>query len=46
MTDWLNQFLIMPTQIFFDKLLIFVNLYEHVKNQFISSTHSSDKVNF
>ena len=30
----------------FDQLLIFVNLYQHAKNQFISSVHSSDTVNF
>ena len=31
---------------FFDQLLNFVNLYQHAKNQFISSVHSSDTVNF
>ena len=30
----------------FDQLLIFVNLYQHAKNQFIPSVHSSDTVNF
>ena len=30
----------------FDQLLIFVNLYQHTKNQFIPSIHSSDTVNF
>ena len=29
----------------FCQLLIFVNLYEHSKNKFISSAHSSDTVN-
>ena len=28
------------------QLLIFVNLYQHAKNQFIPSVHSSDAVNF
>ena len=36
----------MPTQKFFDQLLIFVNLYLHAKTQFIPSVHSSDKFNF
>ena len=36
----------MPTQKNFDQLLIFVNLYQHAKNQFIPSLHSSDTVNF
>ena len=36
----------MPTQKNFDQLLIFVNLYQHAKNQFIPSVHSSDTVNF
>ena len=36
----------MPTQKFFDQLLIFLNLYQHAKNQFIPSVHSSDTVNF
>ena len=38
--------LIIPSQKFFDHYLIFVNLYQHAKNQFIPSVHSSDKVNF
>ena len=29
-----------------DQLLTFVNLYQHAKNQFIPSVHSSDTVNF
>ena len=29
----------------FDQLLIFVNLYQHAKNEFITSVHSSDTVN-
>ena len=36
----------MSSQKFFDQLLIFVNLYQHAKNQFIPSVHSSDTVNF
>ena len=28
-----------------DQVLIFVNLYQHAKNQFIPSAHSSDPVN-
>ena len=28
----------------FDRLLIFVNLYQHAKNQSISSVHSSDRL--
>ena len=36
----------MATQKNFDQLLIFVNLYQHAKNQFIPSAHSSDTVNF
>ena len=36
----------MPTQKIFDQLLIFENLYQHAKNQFIPSVHSSDTVNF
>ena len=36
----------MPTQKIFDQLLIFVNLYQHAKNQFIPSVHSSDTVSF
>ena len=36
----------MPTQKNFDQLLTFVNLYEHAKNQFIPSAHSSDTATF
>ena len=36
----------MPTQKIFDQLLIFVILYQHAKNQFIPSFHSSDVVDF
>ena len=36
----------MPTQKNFDWLLIFLNLYQHVKNQFIPSLYSLDTVNF
>ena len=31
---------------FFDQLLIFVNLHEHVKNRFIPPVYSSDTVSF
>ena len=34
--DWPHPFLTMPTQKTFDQLLIFVNLYQHAKNQAIS----------
>ena len=34
----------MPTQKMFDQLLIFVNLYQHAKNHFITYGHSSDTV--
>ena len=34
----------MPTKKTFDQLLIFGNLYQHAKNQFIPSDHSSDIV--
>ena len=36
----------MPTQNFFDQLLIFVNLYQHAKNQLTPSFRSSYIVNF
>ena len=36
----------MPTPKNFDQLLIFVNLYQHAKNQFIPSVHFSDTVSF
>ena len=32
----------MPTKTIFDQLLIFVNLYQQAKNQFVPSAHSSD----
>ena len=35
-----------PHKKVFDQRLIFVNLYQHVKNQFIPSVHSSDTANF
>ena len=44
--DWPHPFLTMPTPKNFDQLLIFVNLYQHAKNQFIPSLHSSDTINF
>ena len=34
----------MPKQFLFKKLLIFVNLYQHPRNQFTPSAHSSDIV--
>ena len=34
--DWPHPFLAMPIQKFFDQLLIYVNLYQHAKNQAIS----------
>ena len=43
---WPYPFLTKPTQKCFDQLLIFVNLYQHAKSQFIPSVHSSDTVNF
>ena len=43
-TDWLHLFLTMLTQKFFDQLLIYVNLYQHVKNQAISLICSGDMV--
>ena len=43
--DWPHPFLTMPTQKYFDELLIFVNLYQHAKNQFIPSVNSSDIFN-
>ena len=43
-TEWPQPFLTMPTQIFFDQLLIHVNLYEQEKNQAISLTCSGDMV--
>ena len=44
--DWPHPFLTMPTPKNFDQLLIFVNLYQHAKNQFISSIHPSNTVKF
>ena len=38
--DWPHPFFTMSSQKFFDQLLIFVNLYQHAKNQFIPSVHS------
>ena len=46
MTSWQHPLLTMPTQKVYDQLLIFVNLYQHAKNQFILSVHSLDAVNF
>ena len=36
----------MPTPKIFNHLLIFLSLYQHAKNQFIPSVHSSDTVSF
>ena len=44
MTNWPNPFLAMPIQKFFDQLLIYVNLYQHAKNQAISLICSGDMV--
>ena len=33
--DWPHQFLTTPTPKFFDQLLLYVNLYQHLKNQAI-----------
>ena len=44
--DWPHPFLTMLNQKKIDQLSIFVNLYQHAKNQFIPSAHSSDTVNF
>ena len=44
--NWSHPFLTITTQKNFNQLLIFVNLYQHAKNQFIPSVHSSDTVNF
>ena len=41
-----THFLTMPTQNIFDQILIFVITYQHAKNQFIPSVHSSDTVSF
>ena len=41
-----DPFLTMPIQNFFDQLLIFGNLYQHAKKQFILSVYSSDTVKF
>ena len=42
----LRPFPTIPTQKSLDQILAFLNLYEHVKNQFIPSVNSSDTVNF
>ena len=39
-------FLTTPTEKSLNQLLIFLNLYQHAKNQFLPSVHSSDTVNF
>ena len=36
----------MPNQKIFVQILIFMNLYQHAKNQFIVSVNSSDAVNY
>ena len=40
-----THFLTMPFQKIFDQLLIFMNLHQHAKDQFISSISSRDIVN-
>ena len=42
--DWLHPFLIVPILKIFDQLLLFVIMDQDEKNQFMPSTHSSDKV--
>ena len=42
--DWPHPFLTMPNQTIFDQILIFVNLYQHVKNEAVSSISSGEKV--
>ena len=42
----LGHFLTTPTQTSLNQLLAFLNLYQHAKNQFLPSVHSSDRVNF
>ena len=39
-------FLTTPTEKSLNQLLIFLNLYQHAKNQFLPSVHSSDIVSF
>ena len=45
-TKWPRQILTTFTQKSFKLLLVFLNLHQHAKNQFIPSTHSWDTVNF
>ena len=43
-SHWPHPFLATPIQIFSDQLLIYVNLYQHAKNQTISLICSGDMV--
>ena len=43
-SDWPHPFLTIPTQKFFNQLLIYVNLYQHAKNKVISIICSGDMV--
>ena len=42
--DWPHPSLAMPIENIFDQLLIYVNLYQHAKNQAISLICSGDMV--
>ena len=42
--DWQHPFLTMPNQKIFDQLLVFVNLYQHAKNETVSSICSREIV--
>ena len=42
--DWPYSFLTMPNQKIFNQLLIFVNLYQHPKNEAVSSIFSGETV--
>ena len=44
--DRSHSILTMPTQKFFDQLLIFVIMYQYTKNKFIPSARSRDTVSF
>ena len=42
--DWPHSFLTIPNQEIFDQLSIFVNLYQHAKNEAVSSIFSGEMV--
>ena len=42
--DWAHPFLTMPIQKYFDQPLIYMNLYQHAKNQAISLISAADVV--